>query len=213
MAILTLDPYLLSLLVAALFVLIFGGLGFIRREGLSTQFALEAVALTALIVGGSWLLRIPVNPFLFLALLYLVTMRSRLIVDVANLLVGRRNYDLAFRLYRLALAWWPDASSRLIVLANQGAAELRSGQVDAAIETLERVLKIETKGRLGLKYEAASLYNLGYAYEKRGERAKAISRYNEAIDLLPGSLYGQAAQSALKRIRKQEPDDSRAPDD
>jgi len=44
--------------------------------------------------------------------------------------------------------------------------------------------------------------NLGYAYEKKGEDAKAVAQYNETIELLPGSLYAKAAQSALNR-RKQ----------
>jgi len=198
----TLDPTLLLLLIASLFVLVFGGLGYIRREGLSIQFALEAMALTALLVGGSWLLGIQLNPFLFLLLLYLITMRSRLTVDLANLLVRRGQYDLAFRLYNLGLAWWPDDSAKLIVLANRGAAELRSGQIDTAIETIEAILTTEKRPRLGLKYEAASRYNLGYAYEQKGEDAKSVAQYNEAIDLLPGSVYAQAAQAALRR-RKQ----------
>jgi tetratricopeptide (TPR) repeat protein len=199
-----LDPTFLLLLVACLFVLVFGGLGFIRREGLSVQFALEAVALTVLLVGGTWLLTIQLNPFLFLALLYLITMRSRLTVDVANFLVRRGQHDLAFRLYRLSLSWWPDAPSRLIVLTNRGAAEIRSGQVDTAIKTLEGVLEMERRARLGLKYEAACHYNLGYAYEKKGQDAKAVSQYNEAIDVLPGSLYAEAAQAALKRRKKKD---------
>jgi tetratricopeptide (TPR) repeat protein len=195
----TLDPTLLLLLVACLFILVFGGLGFLRREGLSVQFALEAVALTVLLVGGTWLLNIQLSPFLFLALLYLITMRSRLTVDVANFLVRREQRDLAFRLYQLSLAWWPDAPSRLIVLTNMGAAQVYTGQLDAAIETLEGVLEMEQRPRLGLKYEAACHYNLGYAYEKKGEDAKSIAQYNETIDLLPGSLYAKAAQAALKR--------------
>ncbi len=201
---LTLDPYLLMLLISCLFVLVFGGLGLVRREGLSIQFALEALGLTILFVGGSWLLNIRLSPFLFLALLYLVTMRSRLMVDVANFLVKRRQRDLAFRLYRLSLVWWPDMASRLIILTNMGAAELYGGQLDAAIQTLEGVLAMETRSRLGLKYEAACHYNLGYAYEKKGEDAKAVSQYNEAIDVLPGSLYAKAAQSALKHRKKKE---------
>ncbi len=202
---LTLDPYLLLLLVSCLFILVFGGLGLVRREGLSIQFALETVGLTILVVGGSWLLRFPLSPlspFLFLALLYLITMRSRLTVDLANLLVKRGQRNLAFKLYRLSLAWWPDMPSRLIVLTNKGAAELYTGQLDAAIETLEGVLAMERRSRLGLKYEAACHYNLGYAFEQKGDDAKAIAQYNEAIELLPGSLYAQAAQAALKR-RKQ----------
>ena len=192
------------LLISCLFVLVFGGLGLTRREGLSLQFALEALGLTILLVGGSWLFSIPLNPFLFLALLYLITMRSRLMVDVANFLVKRRQRDLAFKLYRLSLAWWPDTASRLIVLTNMGAAELHGGQFDAAIQTLEDALATETQSRVGLKYEAASHYNLGYAYEKKGEDAKAVSQYNEAIDALPGSLYAKAAQAALERRKKKD---------
>jgi tetratricopeptide (TPR) repeat protein len=125
-------------------------------------------------------------------------------VDLANLLARRGNFDFAFRLYNLALAWWPDLASRLIVLTNRGVAELHSGQVDAAIETLESVLEAEKRPRLNLKYEAACLYNLGFAYEKKGEESKAVARYNEAIDILPGSLYAQAAESALKRRRNKD---------
>lgn len=197
-----LDPTLLSLLVACLFVLVFGSLGYFRREGLSVQFALEVAVLTLLLVGGGWLLNIPISPFLFLLILYLVTMRSRLIVDLANFLARRKQTELAFKLYRLGLAWWPDAASRLIVLTNKGAAEVYSGQYDAAIETLQNALKEEERPRLGLKYEAACHYNLGFAYEQKGEDAKAIAQYHETIELLPGSFWAQAAQASLKRRQK-----------
>lgn len=198
------DPYLLLLLVAFLYVLVFGGLGWVRREGLSIQLALEVLGLTVLLVGGSWLLGIELSPFLFLLLLYLVTMRSRLVVDLANLFATRGRYDAAFRLYNLGLAWWPDTTSRFIVLVNRGTAQLRSGKTAEAIETIERVLADEQRSRLGLKYEAACHYNLGYAYEQKAEENRAVSHYNEAIDVLPGSVYAQAAAAALKRRRKQE---------
>jgi tetratricopeptide (TPR) repeat protein len=204
---LNLDPTLLSLLVACLFALLFGGLGYLRREGLSIQFALEVAGLTLLLVGGSWLLGIQLSPFLFLIVLYLVTMRSRLAVDLANFLVRRKQLNLAFKLYRLGLAWWPDAASRLIVLTNKGAAEVYTGQLDPAIETLESALKEEERPRLGLKYEAACRYNLAYAYEKKGEEARAIAQYHETIELVPGSLYAQAAQAALRRRQKKSSED------
>jgi len=200
----TIDPYLLLLLIACLYALVFGLLGWVRREGLSIQFALEVLGLTVLLVGGSWLLGMPLNPFLFLAFLYLVTMRSRLVVDLANLLATRERYDAALRLYDLGLAWWPDPTSRLIVLVNRGAAQLRSGQLDAAIQTLEGVLADDQRSQLGLKYEAACHYNLGYAHEQKGEEGQAVSHYNEAIEVMPGSVYAQAAEVALKRRRKSE---------
>jgi tetratricopeptide (TPR) repeat protein len=76
------------------------------------------------------------------------------------------------------------------------------GQVQAAIDTFEGVLETEKRPRLGLKYEAACRYNLGYAYEQNGEEAKALVKYNETIDLFPGSVYAQAAQAALKRRKE-----------
>jgi len=197
-----LDPNLLLLLVACLYILVFGGLSFMRREGLSLQFAVEAIVVTALVLGVGWLANFPISPILLLILLYLITMRSRLLVDVANLLAERGKYKAAFSLYRLSLAWWPDAASRLIVLTNRGAAELFSGQVETAIQTLEGVLAIENRPRLGLKYESACRYNLGQAYAKKGDRAKAVQELNEVIDLMPGSRYAQAARATLKRWKE-----------
>lgn len=197
------DPYLLLLLIGSLYILVFGGIGLLRREGLSAQFALEAAVFTAIVTGASWLLQVQLSPFIFLIVLYLVTLRSRLTVDVANMLVRRGRYDLAFRLYDLSLAWWPDPASRLVVLINRGAAELQRGQVEAAIDTLESVLKTESQVRLGLKYEAACRYNLAWAYEKNGQDAKAVAQYNEAIDVLPGSVYAQAAEAALTRRKRE----------
>jgi tetratricopeptide (TPR) repeat protein len=200
-------PSLLLLLTACLYIVVFGGLCLLRREGLSAQFALEAVGLTILLVGVPWFAGVAIHPVLFLAILYLVTMRSRLVVDVANFLARRQRTDTAFRLYRLGLAWWPDAASRLIVLTNRGAAELLTGQLDAAIKTLEVVLGEEQRPRLGLKYEAVSRYNLGLAYERTGESARATRQYNEVLDLLPGSPYGQAAKAALQRQKEKPKDD------
>jgi tetratricopeptide (TPR) repeat protein len=196
------DPNLLLLLVGCLYILVFGGLSFLRREGLSLQFAIEAIMITALVLGLSLSANIRISPLLLLILLYLITMRSRLLVDVANLLAERGKYKAAFSIYRLGLAWWPDASSRLIVLTNRGTAELFCGQVDTAIQTLEGVLAVENRPRLGLKYEAACRYNLGQAYAKKGDRAKAVQQLNEVIDLMPGSRYAQAARATLKRWKE-----------
>lgn len=203
---LTSSPYTLPLLEACLYVVVFGGLSIMRREGLSVQFALESIVVTAIVVGGAWLIGSPTDPLilsvLLLALLFLVTMRSRWVVDLANRFAQRRNYGPAFRLYQLGLAWWPDVSARLIVLANRGAAELRSGEVDAAIKTLEGVLNPEHESRLGMTVEAQVHFNLGYAYELAGEDAKSTAQYNQAIDTMPGSLFAHAAESALKRRKE-----------
>ncbi len=199
MATITVNPTILLLLLACLYVVVFGGLSFARREGLSGQFVLESALVTAVLVGGSRLAGIPLSPFLFLALLYLVTMRSRLIVDLANILAQQRRYQTAFRLYQIGLSWWPDAASRLIVLANRGAAELLCGKLDSAIRTLEHVLDASQRPHLGINYEAACRYNLGVAYERTGDLARAREQFHEVLELFPGSPYARAAARALER--------------
>jgi tetratricopeptide (TPR) repeat protein len=207
-----LDPTSLSLLVALLYILIFGGLSLLRREGLSVQFALESIGLTALLMGGSWLLGIPLGPVALLLILYVVTMRSRLLVDLANLLAQRDRYAPAFRIYDIALKSWPDTASRLIILANRGAAVLRSGDHESAIATLEDVLNGRGRVHLGRKYEAATRYNLAVAYDRAGQPAKATQLFNQVPDLLPGSLYARAAEIALKRRREQAAGAAAAPE-
>ncbi len=201
---LNLDANTLLVLTATLFILIFGALAVLRREGLSVQFAVESVALSAILIGGSWLLGLRLSPVLLLVVLYLVTMRSRLITDLADLLVQRRKDDVAFRLYRLALAWWPDPPTRLIVLAERGAAEVYTGQLDAAIGTLTTALKQGNGARLGPRYEAACHYCLGVAYEKKGNETQAVQQYREVVDLLPGSRQARAASAALERRKQKE---------
>lgn len=205
MATITVNPTILLLLLACLYVVVFGGLSFARREGLSGQFVLESALVTAVLVGGTWLAGIQLSPFLFLALLYLVTMRSRLIVDLANIFAQRHNFNYAFKLYQLGLSWWPDAASRLIVLANRGAAELLCGNVETAVETLEQVLDAQQRPHLGIKYEAACRYNLGVSYERIGNSAKAREQFNEVLELFPGSPYARAASRALERQREKPP--------
>jgi tetratricopeptide (TPR) repeat protein len=199
------DSNLLLLLIAALYILVFGGLSILRREGLSAQFALEALGLTGVLVGGTRLLGIPLSPLVLLLLLYVVTMRSRLLVDLGNSFAQRSKYGAAFRTYDLSLASWPDMATRLIILSNRGAAELRSGQTDRAIRTLEGVLAKNVRGNLGLRCEAATRYNLGLAYEQSGLVAKAAEQYNETADLLPGSPFARAARAAMERRRKDQP--------
>jgi tetratricopeptide (TPR) repeat protein len=196
---LSLDPTLLALLVALLYILAFGALSFLRREGLSIQFAIEGILVTLLLLGGSYLLGRPISAFLLLVVLYLVTMRSRLLVDLANIFARRGQADQASNLYRLALALRPDTSTRLIVLANRGAAELHNRQIDTAIDTLEGVLNGANSARLGLRYETLCRYNLGLAYQIKGEDIKSVQQFNQAIELMPGSPAAQAARAALKR--------------
>jgi len=189
-------PSLLILLIGLLYVLGFGALSFMRRQGLSTRFAVEGLIVTALFTALSY--AAPVNPVLFLIILYLLTMRVRLLVDLGNWFTSRRQYKQALDLYQFALRLGPDAVSRQIVLINRGVTQLRMQEPEAARLTLEEVLADENL-RPGARYLAAGYYNLGLACRRTGREAEAIRHFNEAVDTLPNSIYAHAARQALKK--------------
>ncbi len=192
------NPVLLTPLVGLLYILIFGGLSLLRREGLSNQFALEGLAITAAAAFFSLATGIPLHPILFLVILYLVTMRARLLVDAGNFLASRGRREAALSIYGWALRLWPNRASRAVVLINRGVVELQQGRLEAAIGSLEEALRAREHGRLGLKYEAACRYNLGLAYGRSGRESEASRELNEVMDLFPTSIYGQQASRALQ---------------
>ena len=75
----------------------------IRTSMLPVGF-LAFVVLGAALVYAS----IPVHPLLFLVVIYLITMRIRLLVDLGNAFSARRRYHRALSIGRLALGLWPD---------------------------------------------------------------------------------------------------------
>jgi len=200
--ILGVNPYLILPLISLFFVLVFGGLSLLRHEGLSNQFALEVLILTGLALLLSWGLRVIINPIFFLIFVYLVSMRARLLVDVANPLSIRGKHQVAESLLRLALRLRPDGVARSIVLINYGVTHQRQGKFKEAIEVLEEVLSAKPSGTLGPKYEAACRYNLGLAYLRAGEERKAVREFNEVIDLMPDSLYAVGARTALRKRKE-----------
>jgi tetratricopeptide (TPR) repeat protein len=189
-------PSLITLLVGVLYILGFGVLSFVRRQGLSTRFLVEGLIITA--AGAALVLAVPLHPVFFLAIIYLVTMRVRLLVDLGNLFTNRQQYERALALFRLALRLWPDAISRQIVLINRGVTQLRMQEPETAYLTLKEALANE-EIRQGAKYLAAGYYNLGLACRRTGRESEAIRRFNEAIDTLPHSLYAHGARQALKK--------------
>ena len=192
-------PSLLILLVGLIYILGFGALSYLRRQGLPTRFAVEGLVVTA--IGAMLpLASVPVHLLLFLIAIYLVTMRVRLLVDLGNWLTSRGRYTQALALFRLALRLGPDAVSRQIVLINRGVTQLRMQEPEAAYLTLEAAMSDE-KVRPGARYLAAGYYNLGLACRRTGREAEAIRRFNEAIDTLPTSIYAHAARQALKERR------------
>jgi tetratricopeptide (TPR) repeat protein len=198
------NPHLLIVTVGLFYIVIFGGMSLIRREGLSNQFAFEVLGITALVVAGALLTGTTVNPILFLALIYLLSMRIRLLVDLANLLSARGRQRDAISLLQLALRLFPDRTTRLIVLVNMGIVQLRRQNPESAQALFESVLEEGTGGGLGIKYEAACRYNLGLALQRQGKEAEAVRQFNEAVGVFPSSIYSKAAEQALERRRRRQ---------
>jgi tetratricopeptide (TPR) repeat protein len=190
-------PSLLVTFVGLLYILGFGVLSFVRRQRLSDRFIFEGLIVTA--VGAALAATyVPLHPVAFLVVLYLLTMRVRLLVDLANLFTNRRQYERALGLFRLSLRMWPDPVSRQIVLINRGVTQLRKQEPEAAYLTLKGALASE-EVRQGAKYLAAGYYNLGLACRRTGREAEATRHFNVAIDTLPHSIYAHGARQALKK--------------
>jgi tetratricopeptide (TPR) repeat protein len=199
------NPHLMVVLVGLFYILIIGGISLLRREGLSMQLALESLLIIALAVLLGSAAGTSVDPIILFIILYLITMRARLLTDLANLLFKRRGYATAASLYRLALRLFPDRTARHVVLVNWGVARLQTGDVEGAIATLQGVLtSAHEQGGLGHKYEAACCYNLALAYRKAGEDVKAVLQLNQVIELFPASVYSQAAERLLKQRRERD---------
>lgn len=187
---------LILLLVGLAYALVFHTLQYIRREGYSPQFTLEVVVLTLVAVGLSVLRIAQVDPVLLVIVLYLVTMRVRLLVDLANLVARSHRFELAGRIYGLAWQLLPGSFGQTVIAANQGAIMVWQEQLPEAIRVLEEALE-DSAARP--KFAAAIHYNLGVAYRKQGESLQAVKHLHAAIDALPNSIHAQRAQGLLRR--------------
>ena len=210
------NPPVMLLLEGLLFAVVFGALTLFRREGLSVRFAVEATAVAALAAGLTAFTPFAVSPILFLIILYLATMRVRLLVDLGTLFAQRGQLERADRLYQLALRLWPDQTGRLLVEVNRGAACLQRSALDEAITIFKGVLQQAGQGYLGVKYESAAHYNLGAAYRRKKMDAQATAEFNAVLDTWPASVYARRAEIALEQGRhKHKPPkpDKDAPDE
>ncbi len=203
------NPHLLILLEALLFILIFGGLPVLRKEGLSLQLAIEVLVLTSLASGASLLTGLHLDPIPFLVFLYLIVMRCRVLIDLGNLLTSRGRHQAALSVYRLAMRLGPDLPARLTALISYSAVLVRIGALEEAIRILEGVLEKAGDHRQP-KYESACHYNLGVAYLRMGKESRAVCEFNEAIDAWPLSPYAQYSKVALERRRSKGNTESKA---
>jgi len=196
------NPHLLIISIGIFYILIFGGLSLLRREGLSTQFAIEAFTITAVVEAVAFLTNTPVNPLMFLIFLYLITMRGRLVVDIANALSSRGRQRDAIKLLQWAMRLLPDRTTRLVIQVNMGIVQLRRKNPGSAQQLFEDVLKdMEQGGGLGIKYEAACRYNLGQAYRQQGKEVEAVRQFNETTIIYPNSIYAKSAANILEGRR------------
>ena len=83
------SPLLLAL-SGLLYVLVFGGLMFLRQEGISARFAIEASVIVAIGVGFAQVTGFAMNPAWVSSCCTSITMRVRLLVDLGNMLARRR---------------------------------------------------------------------------------------------------------------------------
>jgi tetratricopeptide (TPR) repeat protein len=196
-----LDIYLLIIFVGFLYILLLGGSSLLRRERLSGQFAFEATIITLIFGGLAYVNVFQINPVLFLVVLYLVTMRVRLLVDLGNLFAKRNQHSRADSIYHLAERLWPDTTSLLVIWVNKGTSLLVRGDLDGAISIFKEALSKVEEGGLGVKYEAAAHYNLGVAYLRKDMAGMANREFNAVLDTSPGSTYANRAEEALERAR------------
>ena len=195
------DPHLIVLIVGLSYAVVYGLMAILRREGVTTQFILESVILTGLVAGGGYFTNSPANPILFLVFLYIFTSRSRLLVDLANMLSNRGRQRDAINILQVALRLYPDKPTRLIILVNMGIVQLRRENPESTRMLMETVLEEAQEGGLGLRHKAACYYNLGLAFQQLGKEGQAVRYFKQATEVFPGSQYGKAAAKAIEDRR------------
>lgn len=191
------NPVLILLAVGLCYTAIFGGLAWLRREGLSLQFALEGLGITAVFSLLALSEAFVPHPVLLLVILYLLTMRVRLLVDLARILRNTLSPTRLLGFYEVALRLWPDASGYVIAQIDRGATLLRAGRPQEAADALESALARRPTRHFNPRYDAACHYNLGLAYQRLGKRVQAIAHFNQVIEALPGTVYAHLAQRAM----------------
>lgn len=193
---------LMLLLEGLAYAAIFSGLALVRQEKLSLRLVTESLLITLAVSGVTALSGYPTHPALFLFVVYLVTMRVRLLVDVGNSFARRGRYPQAEALYSLADRLGPDAVGRIVLDLNRGVMLLQRGETDEAIAALTGLLQKSKEGDIGPRHEAAVHYNLGAAYRRKGAEPQAIREFNAAVDAWPVSPYARRAEEALGQNRR-----------
>lgn len=197
------NSYAVLLLEALLFGLCFGALSWLRGEGLPKRLVLEVMVVTATLLGLSLALGRPIHPILFLVIVYLVTMRCRLLVDLANWLTRRGKHETALKVLAVAGRVAGDEASRSLVRLNTGVVWIRQRRFDEAVGQLSDLLATLRRVPCGPNNEAACRYNLAVANLKAGRQREAMDLFQSVVDLRPNSLFARASGAALERETKE----------
>jgi tetratricopeptide (TPR) repeat protein len=166
------------------------------------RFIVEALILTALATAITWATGWDLNPAIFVIVLYLITMRVRILLDLGNLLARRKDYPMAERVYGLAERLWPDEAGRLLIKLNRGVMAVHQADTERAVAALREVLSAAGGGFLSEKSTAACHYNLGVAYLRRGQDGQATLEFNKVLEDWPMTEYARYARIALERRKR-----------
>lgn len=195
-------PLIPLLTVCFSYIVFFGLLAKFRRERLSMQFALEALFLTAILAVTLLVTKFSLHPAINLFLLYVVTMRVRLLTEIGTFFARRRQFHKADFVFNLAQRAFPDPSAVVVLKINQAVSLIKQDRLHDAIVMLEGLLKGQGAEYLGAKHEAAAHYNLGVAYLKVHNDTLATVELNRAIEAMPLSEYAVRAERALQEKHK-----------
>jgi tetratricopeptide (TPR) repeat protein len=194
------DPRILVPALGLGYVAVFGLMFWLRREGFQLRFTLEGLAITVL--GTVMAFYGLIGPILFLIVLYLLTMRARVLADAGNFLSNNGHFREALLMFHLGERAWPDQIGRFLLEVDKGVTLFRMGSIKKAIDALESALE-SSSVEVPTKHLAACHYNLGIAYRKAGEEEASRKHFLTVLDMDPDSIYAIGARTGLRQMSQQ----------
>jgi tetratricopeptide (TPR) repeat protein len=186
--------------IGLLYILVFSGISILRREQVSIRFVVESICITAATYVLVAYTPLQIHSAIFLLVLYGLTLRSRLLVDLANYFARSGKNKQADKVYQTASHLWPDETSRMIINVNRAIFYVQVNKLDESVALFTQLLNPTDKKNLSARYEAAVHYNLGVAYLRQDNHSLAEIEFNTVIETWPTSPYAERSQQALDRM-------------
>ena len=193
------DSFLAIPAAGVLYTVVFAAMSALRREGLSPAFLAQSLSITAVFTIANLLGGARLHPVAFLIVLYLLSMRIRILLDLASLLASRGSLGRARRLHDLALRLLPSVTERFVVAVNGAVCSLQAGDAASAAAALSAALDSPHYRGVGVKHRSAAHYNLAVAYGREKRKAEAAVELQRVIDLWPVSEYARRAEALLRQ--------------